>query len=617
MNRTHLAVQTVSVLSGLVMLVSLSGCNAYDIPNVDHNHKMPESASAAPAAAATDPAAAPAADPVPVTIVGNSDSGHNHQTTMNPFPADFGTAQRINNGRHLLVPQNRGMDTRPSAPAVTVNEFATAPSGTLILYDSTGAYGWLGELYGIAAITLAGHFGTTASKPVVNYVAGDIAKYKAVIYVGSTYDEPLPVAFLDDVLATTVPVMWIYDNIWQLANRSTTFATTYGFNPWVFDFATVGSVTYRGTALTRDATNACGLMTFSTLDTTKVATLATATRADGTTLPWAIRSTAKNFTYVTENPFAYIDFNDRYLAFCDMLFDLIAPTTATQHRALARLEDVSPVEDASAIKTITDYLYAQSVPFSIALIPLYKDPLGIDNGGVNTTIKWTDSATKQLLTNIKYATTHGGTVIMHGYTHQYGSQKNPYSGISADDFEFFMAHVDAATNNVIYDGAVPGDSASWATGRVNSGLSAIKAAGLTAPTIFEYPHYAGSAVDSKAIKGVIGTAYHRGLFFTGDLGINTPTTAHSIGLFYPYAVTDVYGWKVKPENLGNYEPLAYNNHPPRLPADLAYTATKNLIVRDGVASFFFHPYYPIQNIKDIVTGIKAAGYKFVAASAVL
>ncbi len=579
-------------------VVALSGCATYDIPNVDHNHKF-ATTEEAPAPAA--PAAA--AQPIAVSVVGN-----HAQPTLNPFPVDFGQAPLINEGRHRLVPQDRGLDTRPAETAL---EFATTPAGTLVLYDSTGAYGWLGELYGIAAVNLASHFGVTASKPVVNYVVGDIAKYKAVIYIGSTYDEPLPVAFLDDVLTTTVPVIWIYDNIWQLANRSPTFATKYGYNPWAFDVTSISKVTYRSTALTRDPTNGAGIMQFSPFDATKVTTLATASRADGTTLPWAVRSS--NLTYFGEVPFAYIDHNDRYLAFCDLLFDTLAPTTVAQHRALVRLEDVSPVEDPVAFKAIVDYLYSQSVPFSVAIIPLYTDPLGIDNGGVPTTVKWTDRP--KMVTQIKYATSHGGTLVMHGYTHQYGTQKNPYSGISADDFEFYIAHVDTTTNNVVYDGPVPSDSATWAVGRVNSGLAALKAAGFTTPTIFEYPHYAGSSVDSKAIRGVLATAYHRGLYFGGDLGINPPTAQHSIGLFYPFTVTDVYGWKLKPENLGNYEPLAYNNHPPRLPADIVATAQNNLVIRDGVASFFFHPYYPLTQLQAIVTGIKAAGYKFVAASA--
>jgi uncharacterized protein YdaL len=584
-------------------MLAMGSCMAEDPASSKKNQRPSIVVDPSAAASSAASASAPAAQPIPVTIVGNPGQG-----TINPFPADLGQSPLID-PTHRLVPQVRGSDKRP-AELATISEFAVVPNGALILYDTTGAYGWLGELYGIAAVTLANHFGTTASKPVANYVAGDMAKYQAVIYIGSTYDEPLPVAFLDDVLSGSVPVIWIYDNIWQLANRSTTFTTTYGYNPWAFDVSAISTVTYKGTDLTRYGANAAGIMQFSPFDATKVTTLATATRADGTTLPWAVRSA--NLTYIGEIPFSYIDHNDRYLAMCDLLFDALAPTAATQHRALVRLEDVSPNDDATEFRAMVDYFYKNAIPFSVATIPLYKDPLGYYNGGKAETIKWTDR--KPMLTQMKYATSHGGTLILHGYTHQFGAQYNPYSGVTADDFEFFTAHVDATTNNVVYDGAVPGDSASWALGRVNSGLKELKNAGLATPVIFEYPHYAGSSVDSKAIKAVIPTANHRGLFFGGDLGLTAANPSHSIGMFFPYTVTDVYGWKIKPENLGNYEPEAYNNHPPRLSADLILTAQKNLVIRDGVASFFFHPGYPLTELQTIVTGVQAAGYKFVSIS---
>lgn len=531
--------------------------------------------------------------------------GHHPGETLNQLPVETGP-----------VPQDRGMDKRPGEllpPVEDKNQaMATIPAGTLVLYDKTGAYGWLGELYAIVAQNLATHFGTAISKPVASYVKGDLAKYKAVIYIGSTYDEPLPVAFLDDVLVSTVAtqVVWIYNNIWQLANRSTNFVAKYGYNPWVYDNSAITTVTYKGTDLTRDPLASGGIMSYSTLDPALVTTVAAAKKADGTTIPWAVRSV--NLTYVGENPFAYISANDRYLAFCDMLYDALAPTTPVKHRALVRLEDVSPNEDPVQFRAVVDYLAGAGVPFSIALIPLYKDPLGYFNGGVAETIKWTDRP--QMVSAIKYATTKGGTIVMHGYTHQTGSAYNPYSGVTADDFEFYQTHIDA-NNSVIYDGALAGDSSTFALGRVNSGLTAIKAAGFTAPTIFEYPHYAGSPTDSKAIKTKFATAYHRGLYFTGGLGLNAQNLQHSIGQFVPYKVTDIYGWKLLPENLGNYEPEAYNNHPPRLPADLVNTAKKNLVIRDGVASFFFHPYYPLSELKAIVEGVKAAGYTFVAPNA--
>lgn len=526
--------------------------------------------------------------------------GHSASEALNVFPVFVGA-----------VPQERGQDHRPpqEAPAKSMATTPVVPAGTLVLYDKSGAYGWLGELYAIAGVTLASHFGAATSKPVASYQVGDLAKYKAVLYIGSTYDEPLPVGFLDDVLKnTTTQVLWMYNNIWQLANRSPNFVTQFGYNPWIYDTATVNTVTYKGVALSRETINAAGIMSYSTLNTAKVKVLATAKKTTGATLPWAVRSS--NLTYFGEIPFAYIGANDRYLAFCDLLYDALAPTTAVRHRALVRLEDVSPYEDPVAFRAIVDYLYSVQVPFSVAVIPVYTDPRGYYNGGVPMTIRWKDRP--QMLAALKYATTRGGTLVLHGYTHQFGSLFNPYSAVSADDFEFFAAHVDA-NNSVIYDGAVPGDSAAWALSRVNAGLTELASAGIAAPTIFEFPHYAGSPTDSKAIRGKFATVYHRGLYFNGGLGINAENLKRSIGLFYPYTVKDIYGFTVLPENLGNYEDEGYNNHPPRLAADLIVTAQKNLVVRDGVASFFFHPYFPLSALKSIVQGVKSTGYTFVSA----
>ncbi|MBV8386730.1 MAG: DUF2334 domain-containing protein, partial [Acidimicrobiia bacterium] len=77
---------------------------------------------------------------------------------------------------------------------------------------------------------------------------------------------------------------------------------------------------------------------------------------------------------------------------------------------------------------------------------------------------------------------------------------------------------------------------------------------------------------------------------------------------------DVYGMKVLPENLGNVELEEVNNHPPRFPADIVASAKLNLVVRDGFASFFYHPYLGTSYLKQIVEPIKAMGYTFVGPS---
>ncbi|MFD0572875.1 DUF2334 domain-containing protein [Kitasatospora gansuensis] len=90
-----------------------------------------------------------------------------------------------------------------------------------------------------------------------------------------------------------------------------------------------------------------------------------------------------------------------------------------------------------------------------------------------------------------------------------------------------------------------------------------------------------------------------------------------IGQFFPYPVRDVYGMTVLPENLGNYEPVVSNNNPPRLPADMIHEAQLNLAVRDGFASFFYHPSYGLSALQQTVNGIKALGYTFVSPASAL
>ena len=247
------------------------------------------------------------------------------------------------------------------------------------------------------------------------------------------------------------------DNIWQLTARDTNFVASRGFTYKQFDLATIKTVNYKGKALTRDVLNAGGIMDLSITDATKTTVLADAVRADGTTLPWAVRS--GNLTYVGEIPFSYVTGDDRYLAFADLLFDSLAPQAATRHRALARIEDVGPDSDPAELRAVTDYLYAEKVPFSVAVYSRYRNPKGVNTGGKAEDYSL---ASKPLVVSaLKYMQSKGGTLIMHGYTHQYGNVANPYDGVSANDFEFYAAHIDA-NNNVIYDGPVPTDSAAYA-----------------------------------------------------------------------------------------------------------------------------------------------------------
>jgi uncharacterized protein YdaL len=513
-----------------------------------------------------------------------------------------------------------------AAPAVA----RAGATSTLVLYDTGGTWGYLGELYATMVANLAGHFGTVTAQPVSAYRAGQLGGYTATFYVGSTYDGGLPAAFTADVLAGTKPVVWLNDNIWTMANQVgvQAFVARYGWDPTNSFFGVGGSpgavtsVAYKGQNLPRTfpAGTDGGVLRPALTGPTAVSVLATAkdtSTSPATEFPWALRS--GNLTYVGEIPFSFVSENDRVIAFEDLMFDALAPSTPTRHRALVRLEDITPLSDPAALRAIGDYLSAEGVPFGVNVIPVHTDPLGTYNGGRRQTV--TLAQKPALVSAIKYLLARGGVLLDHGYTHQYASAKNPYSGVSGDDFEFFRAHVDAA-DNVVFDGPVAEDSTSWANGRIASARAAFVAAGLPAPSIWVTPHYTASDTDSRAFAKAFSARWERVLYPSGVLRGANPACPRSkwpcnlIGQFMPYPTRDVYGGLVLPETLGNYEPQAYNNHPARLPADLIASARSNLAVRDGFASFFYHPVYPLEPLQQIVAGIKGLGYTFVSPASV-
>ena len=517
------------------------------------------------------------------------------------------------------VQRNVSLSILLGAPA---NAFAGAPGAnpsqnTLVLYDSTGAWAWLGEAYAVMAANLVSHGSKYTLHTAASYTAGELNNYTGLVYVGSTYDEPLPTAMLDDVLATTKPVLWMNDNIWQLAARSPNFAAQYGFSPMFFDFSNTLTVTYKGVAIQRNALAVpSGLLQTSITDPTKATAVAVATNDTGGTVNWATKGA--NLTYIGEIPFSYIGMNDRYLIAADLIGKVSNPSMLARKRALVRIEDVNATDDPAALRAIADYLSSKGVPFTVAVIPYYLDPKGFYNNGVPQAIHL--SQARNVVSALKYMQSKGGTILMHGYTHQYSNVANPYSGVSADDFEFYRSHI-SPDNYVLYDAPPAEDSASWTQGRITKGLMDFAAAGFLAPTIFEPPHYAASATDYKVINSMFSARYDRGLYAggwcpNGACGTGTPDYTKIYGQFFPYLVRDVYGSVVIGEQLGNVETEAFNNNPARLPADILASANVNTVVQDSVQSFFFHPYVNINYLKQIVEGLQGMGYTFVPANTV-
>lgn len=521
----------------------------------------------------------------------------------------------------------------------------------LVLYDAPSGtpYDKIGLSYAIMLKNLLGHFdGQVDLMRIQDYTAGKLDSYSTTFYLGASYDNSeVPAAFLSDVMANanaTAPktVAWFKYNLWKIAwDANSNFAAVFGFSftdikglnavpstqnpaPGFFDRVTYKSMTmakyyvYDSASDTVSADPDIGATQI--VNTALAQTIVPITNsANGQQLPYALRAgKAQHFWYFADLPFSYIGPRDRYLVLTDLLHDIVGINHAVSRQAMVRLEDVSAIVSGKAMKTLTDYLSSKRISFAIATIPYYRDPLGIYNGGVAQEIPLSQAGT--LKSALDYALRRGGEIVMHGYTHQYTNVLNRYTAVSGDDYEFW---------NIVQNTPVAEDSQAWASGRLQSGLQQLKDNGYTA-VAWEAPHYQSSPNSIKAVPPLFSTTYQRIVYYTADMpNLSAQTDRdYAVGQFYPYVIKrDYYGQRVLPENLGNIEyiiegdPASTFNYTAQ---DLLTNAQYALTVRDGVASFFFHPFWLEPDVnkpgyadfQTVVNGITSLGFTWVKPSLV-
>lgn len=485
------------------------------------------------------------------------------------------------------------------------------PGSVLVLYNSTdptNSQTWAGGLYAQMLANLLGHFDLPyVIRPVTNYQAGDLNAARATFYLGTDYNAVLPSAFKTEALTATNPVCWFKYHIWDIGGAN--FESKFGFRFIRNDSSGFSNIIYKGESFPKNQSDKqLSYLTILNTNLAKVPAVAAMTDANGvilTNIPYVVR--ASNFWYVADNPLKDIAEEDRYTVFCDLLHDILGSNHPERHRAVIRIEDVSAgVYSAELIHQITDLLSSNAVRFAMATIPVWTDPLGYFSSGTPVTHRLADGA-NPIAVNfreaLRYATTNGGQIIIHGYTHQYNQTNNPDYGVSGGDYEFWRKN-----NSPAISQPVPEDSVPWVSNRLALAKNEFAQAGL--PWVaWETPHYLASPLDYRVMATNFPILMQRGFYFAADYDPATNGT-HYLQQFFSYVINqDAYGCKLIPENLGYYNP------PSRLPTDMIRVARKNLVVRDGWASAYFHGYLPLTNLQAIVSGIKALGYTYVPLAA--
>jgi uncharacterized protein YdaL len=476
-----------------------------------------------------------------------------------------------------------------------------------------------GRMHAIMLENLLGHFreAAVALAPVEAYRRGGLAACDRAVYIGGGLDAPLPRDFLGDVASDPRPFLWINADIAQLRDSMgpTAFARKSGFEyrrvqgfdidagpdgiPGFYRFVDYKGTRFRKLAFVRKSDGAVvASPEMTVVSTVSARVLATAVHsASGATTPYATEN--RGFYYMADNPFVYINEQDRYLVLADLLFDFLSLPPRSPHRyAVMRLEDIHPEYDVSELYRAVDLLKKKEIPFEISLIPEFVAAGAPESSGIPMT------ARPEFLAALRYALKNGGELLIHGYTHNATELPDCPSEDSGDGFEFW----DRCSQT-----AVTRDSADFARGRVARARELVAAAGFTAVG-WVTPHYTASPADFKVFGQTFDRTIQRVRYAFDDAeGLKS---GPAVAQFFPYTIfKDHYGQFVWPENLG-YVPMP-ENAPADMPNDIPAEADVSWAVRDGWASFFWHPQLmdrPGESVRleKIIDSIRARGYQFVS-----
>lgn len=497
---------------------------------------------------------------------------------------------------------------------------SAAPMTVCVFHEAAAGRPADGRVHAIMLENLLGHFREVETRraEIASYEAGGLASCSRAVYVGSDFATVPPPAFLDDVAAYRRPFLWINYGLWHLQSRlgeeglrrrtglrwrglRGADPAAKGTVPGFFRYVDYKGKRLEKTASLRPDGTFIGAPDIGLVEPAGARVVATAVHSvTGATTPYVTE--ASGFWYVADNPFQFIHPRDRYLVLADVLFDFLGLPPRGPGHALVRLEDVHPNYDLKLLYKTVDLLKARGVPFAISLIPKYVAKGQDEAKGVDLTSR------RAFLKALRYAQDNGGELLLHGYTHDAAVPGCAGLGTAAG-YEFWDRCRQAP---------LAGDSREFARGRVVDAKRLLIKAGLST-VAWVTPHYAASPADYAVFGRYFDRVLQRVCVYFAGPG-PAPGPPVFVSQFFPYTIyKDHYGQFVWPENLG-FVPMPGADWGLDTPGDIAAAADAATVVRDGWASFYWHPQLiaragEAEKLGRILDGLRAKGWEFVSLKA--
>lgn len=296
--------------------------------------------------------------------------------------------------------------------------------------------------------------------------------------------------------------------------------------------------------------------------------------------------------------YAFDTFDSRQVTlFAEALHDMFQIDHEEKYVGYIRLEDVHPLVDPEPLKEIANLLNERNIPFMVAVIPIYTKQ------GTGERITFADSP--KLVKVLKHIQKTGGSIVLHGYTHQFRSSETgegfefwdvenntPIYGLEDEPFTLKSEHdFSSKAEFENYLNNLKEFERTYTETKINKGLDELAKYGLY-PLAFEAPHYTMSQHGYEILSKYFST--YVGQVQLSDQNWEIMDTA-------PYITTPsfLHGMELLPETMGYVRP-----HDQQAVKKIIDRTERIQLNRDGIFSVFYHPYLGFERFEELLAEIE-------------
>ena len=281
------------------------------------------------------------------------------------------------------------------------------------------------------------------------------------------------------------------------------------------------------------------------------------------------------------------------IAFGEVLHKVFESSDTMIRPGYIRLEDIHPLVDPKNLIEIAEILKEKKIPYMVSVIPVYTNP--------ETGKQYHFSDSPKLLKVLKYMQNNGGSIVLHGYTHQFRLSEtgegfefwdvennmpiyhNQYDEVIVKTKEDFLTEEDY----IHYINQQKSFERNYIEKRLTRGVQELVNFGLF-PLAFEAPHYTMSQHGYQVASQFFST--YVGQLQLSDDDWEIMTTA-------PYITKPSFlnGMTLLPETIGYVIP-----NDPQAIKKMIDEAKEYQFLRDGMISGFYHSYLGVDLFVELI-----------------